>query len=221
MAISSSIISWIHDIMSLIHCIVMTIISFYLYPSYIVAPLGNLSSPELHFLKKFMLFSMGYFSLSLFIIIFLEPFTKRSIQYIVHHILTLLIPGMVLLTHKYSNLSAGCYFIEISSIFLGLRSLLRRLNVKGIVFNVIEILFVLTFFVSRMTFPYYMTYHMIIGFFDHYTDLHFIGLCLVAVIGNLLNLVWGYEILTMMYRKYSDRPIHPCHPRNSGPRFNI
>ena len=152
----------IHNIIGLIHSLITSIISCYLLPEYIRNPLGILSEPQLTILKSSIVISLFYFIISTFFIIFIEPYTKKTSQYLIHHTIGITTQSIVLATNQYTNILGACHFMEISTVFLCINSILRHFSIKGLFSNVNDMLFAISFLLCRFTIPYYIFICMII-----------------------------------------------------------
>lgn len=198
-------IGWIHDILGLIHCVIMSIMSLYLLPTYIQEPLGTLSSDTFEFVRYFLQGSIGYFIFGTIVTLFFEPYGKQTIQYLIHHALTISVPLVVVMTQQYSNIAASFYLAEISSIMLNIRSISKRLHIKGNISLVIDALFAISFVLSRFTVLQYMIYKFLLGFLQHYHNWSYLFMIFVTMLGNCLNLVWLCEIFRMIIRKLTPK----------------
>jgi hypothetical protein len=189
----------IHNLLSLLHCIISTLVSIYLMPIYLSEPMGNMIGTNLIIFIYFMKLSISYFILSTIFILFLEPHTKKTIQYLGHHIMTISMPLITLKTQNFMNAMASCYIMECSTIFLTIRELLRYYKICNIYSQINEIIFVITFFLCRFTIPFYMCYY----FYTNYIhDLQYYFIVTITTLFHCLNFVWAKEIIGMIKRKY-------------------
>lgn len=190
--------TFIHNILGLVHSLITAVVACYLVPHYIADPLGVLSGPDYNILWNTIFFSICYFFVSSFFVIFLEPYTKKTPQYMLHHFVGLLTQITVLVSNRYINLSGACHFMEISTVLLCIRSILRDLHIKGKITIIVDIIFVISFIACRFTVPFYMFYNIVISVTQRYNDgVFMMALCLSSIM-LVLNLVWVKEMAHMI-----------------------
>lgn len=194
--------TFIHNIIGLIHSVITAVVACYLLPYYISDPLGILPEPEYSLLWNTIFFSVCYFVVSLFFVICLEPYTKKTLQYTLHHCVGLLTQITVLVTNRYLNLSGAMHIMEVSTVLLCVRSIFRDLDIKGKISNVIDIVFVILFIFCRFTVPYYTFYYIVLSFMDRYDDGVFIMAFCLSIVMIVLNIVWFREMTGMIKKRF-------------------
>lgn len=212
----AKLIEWFHDIIAIIHCIIIGWMSLCLLPTYIYDPLGNLPIEMFEYMKYNLFTSIAYFIFGTYVLLFFEEFNKKTIQYLFHHILTLSVPIVLIITEQYSNIVASFYLAEISTAILSLRSLGRRIGIRSSIMIIIDVLFAISFVLSRFTVLFYMCCVFLLGYQDHYQNWTYIFLVLIIILGNLLNLVWLKEIIGMIRKKIGAKKIIVSDNSNSN-----
>lgn len=197
------IVSLIHDLISLIHSSITSIIAFYIIYGYFGGPL-NISLDDTSITMFFiaMMVSLVYFTLSTILIVFFEQKNKKSNQMIFHHIIAFIAIWSASITRQYMPFYGMWYIMEISSIFLCFRTIARNLDVlrdKAVLFDV---MFIMSYVLSRFIVPIYVYVQLILS--PDFNDIAYLIVIILSTISIILNLIWLKELYGMVKYKFFD-----------------
>lgn len=194
-------ISLIHEIISIVHSSITSVIAFYIIYGYFGGPL-NISLDETYskMLYLAMLISLVYFTLSTIIIVFFEQKNKKSNQMIFHHIIAFVAIWAASTTRRYMPFYGMWYIMEVSSIFLCFRTIARNLDVlrdKAVLF---DLMFIVSYVSSRFIVPIYVYIQLILS--PDFSDSAYLVVILLSTISIILNLIWLKELYGMIKYKF-------------------
>lgn len=191
-----------HDFIGLIHSTITTIMSLYIITGYLGLPLDSVLDDTSHFaLMSGMKVSTVYFALSTILTIFFEPWHKiKSTQIVLHHIAAFVAIFTSTYTQQYLPFYGMWYIMEISSIFLCLRTIVKNLEIlkdKALMF---DLMFIVAYIASRFIVPIYIYYQLVTT--PNFGNYCYIIIMILTTSSIGLNLMWLKEIYGMAKYKF-------------------
>lgn len=194
-------ISLFHDSVGLIHSLMMSVMSIYIISGYIGLPLDTEVDGTSHSVLIYgLIASMLYFTVSTILTVFFEPINTKSIQLMIHHILAYIAIYAALHTNRYMPFNGMWYIMEISSVFLCLRLIVRNLGIlkdKAVLF---DLMFIVAYVLSRFTIPIYVYIQLIVN--HNLNDPYYILIMVLTTISLILNMIWLVELYGMAKYKF-------------------
>jgi len=198
---SVDIISLIHDLISIVHSSITSVIAFYIIYGYFGGPLNiSLDETSSKMLYLAMLISLVYFTLSTIITVFFEPKTKKSSQMIFHHIIALIAIWSASITRRYMPFYGLWYIMEVSSIFLCFRTIARNLDILRDKAALFDLMFIVSYVSSRFIVPIYVYIQLIAS--PDFTDNAYLMVMFFSTTSIILNLIWLKELYGMIKYKF-------------------
>ncbi|XP_026108025.1 calfacilitin-like [Carassius auratus] len=154
--------------------------------------------------------SSGYFIQDAGDIIF-SGYAKASWEFLLHHVMVIWCFLYAVFTHQYVAGAVVALFVEVNSVFLHTRLLLKLAKVahNSFIYTVNKLLNVLTYMTFRLGAQFYLTWYLI----HHYSTLdHALYFLITMMLMNIMILIYFYRLLRTDF--FSKR-----HPHNSGRKF--
>jgi hypothetical protein len=192
-----------HNIVGFIHCIITFLVSIYLLNESYYDPLEELSYKSYVILTNTVILSSIYYFFGT-IALFFDKWTTRSLEYLIHHMLAIIIPMTSVMMYKYTKILSLLYTMEMSSMLICSREFFSMTNANKIVRNINDILFVISFALCRSYIPIYITYTVVSNYHLFFDDPIFLIYLPAITIGNVLNIYWFFMIVNKIYLLIND-----------------
>nr|XP_055036583.1 TLC domain-containing protein 1 [Misgurnus anguillicaudatus] len=137
--------------------------------------------------------SSGYFIQDAGDIIF-SGYAKASWEFLLHHVLVIWCFLYAVFTHQYVAGAVVALFVEVNSVFLHTRLLLKlaKVSYDSSLYHINKLLNVVTYVVFRLGAQFYLTWYII----HHYSSLdHALYFLVTMVLMNIMMLIYFYRLL--------------------------
>ncbi|XP_051960938.1 TLC domain-containing protein 1 [Xyrauchen texanus] len=137
--------------------------------------------------------SSGYFIQDAGDIIF-SGYAKESWEFLLHHFLVIWCFLYALFTHHYVAGAVVALFVEVNSVFLHARLLLKlaRVSQSSLIYSIIKLFNVVTYVTFRLGAQFYLTWFLI----HNYSSLdHAFYFLVTMVLMNIMILIYFYRLL--------------------------
>ncbi|VBB18343.1 hypothetical protein YASMINEVIRUS_806 [Yasminevirus sp. GU-2018] len=192
----------LHDVVSLVHSIFTSVVSLRFTSRYLFSPVDTqIDNTDVSLLQYCFYSSVCYFFFSTIMLVFVEPKSSKTPPVLLHHFLAYAWVVSGLHFKRYLAFYGMMYVMEISTVVLCLRGILRNLGVKKFSFFV-DLTFFTTFVLCRYTTPLFGYFNMCAKLMKDQTD----PVVWMAVLGLTtsicLNSMWLYEMCHMIKRSF-------------------